>query len=478
MRWLGRLASQTNGLEQAAQQTRALQDQMFRAVADVAATTQQTWSWLTEVMQAVRVEGQHRHQTTVELLRAARQEGHQRLEVATLRHEELTRWYVEGMKTLQLLIQEQGQCHQDAAGWHTESLAQVQNFWGSMQKSWFEQGQQMNQFRHALAGLIDPPDVRSQRSEVRDQRSEVRGEVDDSSATVPASCRVCGGSLVFKWTKRVLNDRYEAPYHECSRCGTLQIINPYWLEEAYRDENRPLFWNPDQGRFVRNFSMYCYLSALHGAGLAGKEPRWLDYGGGYGLLTQMLKDAGHDAWLYDPYVSTPYFVPERRIANLDEVEAGTFDAVTAFEVFEHLDNPRQVGEQLRRLLRPEGLLILSTGLYDPSQHDADWAYLSCEAGQHITLWSRTGLRHLARQLGFQSLGYFPSDQGFMVILARLEQERLHEGLSRALALLRDPNFLDLMTYSWELGRKGLLTMLPAPRVQSVTAPEGGATCVS
>jgi SAM-dependent methyltransferase len=276
------------------------------------------------------------------------------------------------------------------------------------------------------------------------------------------ACRVCGGPLAFRWRLRVLHDRYTAEYHECLRCAALQVPHPTWLPEAYRGEGRPRFWTPDGGRFVRNFSVYSYLCALRDAGLISAGARLLDFGGGYGLLTQMLVSGGYDAWQADPYVAAPFFAPDRYIPDLGGIPPASFDVVTAFEVFEHLTDPRSVLRDLRRVLRDDGCVVLSTGVYEPGAHGPDWHYLAAESGQHVTFWSRAALGHLAAEFGFRSIGYWPGGQGFTVILSPLPPEALEAITARADEQVRGPAFWERITRPWDLRHFGYGSAAGAP----------------
>ncbi|HET6576038.1 MAG TPA: DUF4214 domain-containing protein [Fimbriiglobus sp.] len=274
------------------------------------------------------------------------------------------------------------------------------------------------------------------------------------TATKADRCRVCGGELEFRWTGRVLHNRYEAEYHECRVCGALQIPNPHWLAEAYKGEDSPQLWNPDTGRFRRNFSVYCHLRALVAAGLTGPRPRLLDYGGGYGLLTQMLLDSGLDAWTFDPHIGRPFFAPDRLITDPGAVTAGSFDLVSAFEVFEHLTDLAEVGSLLRRVLAPAGSVVLSTELYKPGESGPDWHYLSYDAGQHVLFWTRKALQVFAGRHGFRSVGFFPDGPFRCAILSPLPEAELGELLGRAAAEFGAAGFTTDVTRGWQVSPPG------------------------
>lgn len=121
--------------------------------------------------------------------------------------------------------------------------------------------------------------------------------------------------------------------------------------------------------------------------------RHLDYGGGNGLLSRLLREGGWDSTSCDPFVDK-----ETAIGDI-----GTFDLVTAYEVFEHVPDPRRLMDDLGRLLKPDGMVLFSTQLSDGQldpQGPLTWWYASPRNG-HISLFSRQSLALLARDQGLQ-----------------------------------------------------------------------------
>lgn len=282
-----------------------------------------------------------------------------------------------------------------------------------------------------------------------------------------SACRVCEGSLTFKWSLGVLSDKYMADYYECLQCRALQIPHPYWLDEAYESENAACLCNPDTSRFMRNFSTYRYLAALAKAQVFPEQPQFLDFAGGYGLLTQMLHSAGHKAWLTDLYVSTPYFASDRYIRDFQAIPENSFDVITALEVFEHLTEPIQVVERLRRILKPEGTLVISTSIYRPSEHDSNWVYLARPWGQHVTFWSQEALEACAAKTGFRSVGYFPSDEGVLILFSMDSVQHLKDKLAHGLRLLQDIHHFREVICVWDFLTRRCITLLEEPEVREV-----------
>jgi SAM-dependent methyltransferase len=127
------------------------------------------------------------------------------------------------------------------------------------------------------------------------------------------------------------------------------------------------------------------LIELFGAG--GKGVRHLDYGGGSGLLSDLLRDSGWQSKSFDPFVDRGV-----RIEDL-----GKFDLVTAYEVFEHVPDVKQLVSNISSLLDADGVLLFSTLLSDDNirpRQRLTWWYASPRNG-HISLFSRKSLSTIA-----------------------------------------------------------------------------------
>ncbi len=125
--------------------------------------------------------------------------------------------------------------------------------------------------------------------------------------------------------------------------------------------------------------------------------RHLDYGGGSGLLSAILLDAGWQSASYDPFVDY----------DLHLADFGTFDLITSFEVFEHVPDPKKLIANLSSLLDDTGLLLFSTLITDGQIIPGEpmrWWYASPRNG-HISLYTRQSLRTLGDEAGF-TYGFF------------------------------------------------------------------------
>ena len=120
--------------------------------------------------------------------------------------------------------------------------------------------------------------------------------------------------------------------------------------------------------------------------------RHLDYGGGNGLLAEILLDRGWQSASYDVFVDR----------EIDIRDFGSFDLITAFEVFEHVPDPARLVADLASLLDEGGLVLFSTLVTDGhivAGQPLQWWYASPRNG-HISLYSRESLTRLGAAAGF------------------------------------------------------------------------------
>jgi hypothetical protein len=125
----------------------------------------------------------------------------------------------------------------------------------------------------------------------------------------------------------------------------------------------------------------------------GPHRRCLDWAGGYGTLTRLMRDRGLDFHHHDPYTSNIF------AAGHEGAPDEPWDVITLFEVLEHLPDP---AAELQPLARSSPVLLFTTQLLpDPAPPPTDWWYYTLESGQHISFFTLTALAALGDRLGMR-----------------------------------------------------------------------------
>jgi hypothetical protein len=197
--------------------------------------------------------------------------------------------------------------------------------------------------------------------------------------SIETACRVCGSPCSDLWNAPLLD--LSVRYMHCARCGYVQTEQPYWLDRAYGDSIN----SSDTGIMARNLrNSHVVLATL--LALGNWHQRVVDFAGGYGILTRLLRDYGVEALWSDRF-------SENLLARGFEHSGESAGLVTAFEAFEHFVNP---GAELDKMFAVAPNVLLSTEVIpDPAPPPDRWWYYGREHGQHIGFFRMHTLRFLA-----------------------------------------------------------------------------------
>jgi hypothetical protein len=200
------------------------------------------------------------------------------------------------------------------------------------------------------------------------------------------ACKICGEKTQPYGSARVL-DKYTVQYFECSSCGLVQTEDPYWLKEAYSNA----IAGTDVGLVSRNLHNARVVASASRV-IAGREGRFLDCGGGYGLFVRLMRDRGYDFCWQDKYATNLF----AKGFEANCVAGGRFTLVTMFEMMEHLFDP--VAE-LQQICAQTDHLLFSTLLLPPGRPAPDsWWYFNPDHGQHVSFFTVKALAAVARRL--------------------------------------------------------------------------------
>ena len=191
-------------------------------------------------------------------------------------------------------------------------------------------------------------------------------------------------------------------YYQCGSCQF--CFAPEFASWGFKDFEEKIY-NQD---YIQIDPDYLEVRPRNNAGSLvsmfgerGPGIRHLDFGGGIGLMSKLLREeANWQSTSFDPFVNK----------DVDPATLGQFDLITVFEVFEHVPNVGELVKTLSSLLVPDGIVLFCTLMSDgnivPGQRLC-WWYASPRNG-HISLFSRQSLKLLGAKVGFKG-GSFSDD---------------------------------------------------------------------
>jgi len=203
--------------------------------------------------------------------------------------------------------------------------------------------------------------------------------------------------------------------YRCSYCGgdiARTALSIDYREEYRRDETPDQTWRKVEARSTpegklreTEFLLKHTLEFLKASSVKGKL---LDVGCGVGAFAKLAEGLGFEVYAFDLAEEAIRYAREN--LGLKNTVAGTiddippiwhnFNFVTAFEVLEHVEQPRELVNKIYELLAPGGYFIMSTPnrnrLTVKLRRRESWDY----PPHHLTRWSKDSVGLLLDDLGF------------------------------------------------------------------------------
>jgi 2-polyprenyl-3-methyl-5-hydroxy-6-metoxy-1,4-benzoquinol methylase len=136
--------------------------------------------------------------------------------------------------------------------------------------------------------------------------------------------------------------------------------------------------------------------------------RLLDFGCGFGHFLEMCRLFGIEAIGVDRSHARRSGAGVQVFAELEDAP-GDFDAITMFEVLEHLDDPLATLKTLRARLKPGGMMIVevpdTTGTNSISSRED---YYRIHPLDHINAFTPESLVKIMARAGFEPIGKEPA----------------------------------------------------------------------
>lgn len=202
---------------------------------------------------------------------------------------------------------------------------------------------------------------------------------------------------------------------KCAGCGQLiSQCSPeqYWA--SMQEFNDSLGTLPKTGSSNRRFRLEARRlhSIAHSLAMPVSEIRLLDIGCSSGALLRIAKDLGFSR--AEGVEPAPLAAQSANEAGL-KVTCGllheakfpnaSFDALTLFEVIEHLKDPAALLQECRRILRPGGMMLIGTGngtSWTACAMKGRWEYFDIAGhGGHISFFNPASMKILAERCGLQ-----------------------------------------------------------------------------
>ena len=174
-------------------------------------------------------------------------------------------------------------------------------------------------------------------------------------------------------------------------------LDKYYLSENYishTDSKKSLFDKVYQ--LVKNHTLKKKLKLINS--FKTEEKTILDVGAGTGDFLKVCKTGGWKITGIEPSDKAREYAESKNIVlyeNLNQVENNQFDVITLWHVLEHIPNLVEYIKQLKKLLKPNGVLIIAVPnhkSFDAKHYKEFWA--AYDVPRHLWHFSKTAISKL------------------------------------------------------------------------------------
>jgi SAM-dependent methyltransferase len=229
-------------------------------------------------------------------------------------------------------------------------------------------------------------------------------------------CLICGASA-----KAPVCQKFNLDIIRCKRCGFVYANPRLTKDDLWTRYSSAYFWDEylpsygvHDGQFdLRDFDIRYHAMLEMVAARVPPPGNLLEIGAGAGFFLKAAERAGWKVSGTEILEAGIDFARSRLGLEITHEAAEQLgapdrsaDVVAMFEVIEHLLDPRVVLRRVRSVLRPGGLVVLSTPNFNSLSRRAlgsGWAVLS--PAEHVYYFTKGSLRQLLTQAGFSDVEF-------------------------------------------------------------------------
>ncbi|MCA9917146.1 MAG: class I SAM-dependent methyltransferase [Anaerolineales bacterium] len=243
---------------------------------------------------------------------------------------------------------------------------------------------------------------------------DLAGENNDDFERIP--CEICGSNdhyLIASRTDLFLGGDTKFAMHECAECGAIyQFPRPTpqkmadFYPSEYQQYTKGLAEDKWLTRLSRRYGLRKRAQVITNQVSTGKV---LDVGCATGdFLSVMRTFEGWDVFGIEPSHSPLKYAREKvglsvveGILNVAPFAENSFDAITMWDVLEHVYNPPEVLADVARLLKPGGVFVVNHPNVDSIDRKVfKDMWLGYELPRHLYLFPGELLKGMMAELGF------------------------------------------------------------------------------
>jgi SAM-dependent methyltransferase len=296
----------------------------------------------------------------------------------------------------------------------------------------------------------------------------MRASIKPSREAGAVKCIACSTPMIPGFADAVTG------HWRCPQCG-LESIWPQPDDQslsAFYDDGYFSYYestiDPQLTRQMKRATFECHLQRLASAGPFPNHRRLLDCGAATGILAELAKEQGWDAFaiefsafgadacarllgperVYRGEVQSAYFAanPENR-----------FEVITMCDLIEHVRDPREVLRWARERLMPGGVLLLTT----PQVGSISWRLMGRHwfhyVPEHLWFLNSQSVRMLLSESGFEDVAVSPVIKTVTVeyALACYDRSTTANRISSSIARLLQsllPAFIRRQSFRFYLGQ--------------------------